>query len=309
MQNLYNNVHRILDIKDKVKRKDENMYSHYIIHNNHVIDENTITIVMTSSNRSEQTYFTLKTIANSIYKNVQIIIVDDSDKDPISVDRLKEFPFYIDFIVINRKNKEWVNPCVNYNIGFSYIKGSKIIIQNAEVFHIGDIISFVNETVVLNHYYVFDVKSSLNYDTNKILYETPNITTEIYNNQSLFSGWYQHKSVNKKFHYLTALSTETFSKIKEFSYDHTMGIAYDDDDFLLKIINEKINIINIFNEDYFIGGIHLFHTPFNHSGLKLSIPNQNIHEKKIKFYNKIKTYVDMTLDIENFGYKYFVLNL
>ena len=39
---------------------------------------------MTVSNRSNQTYFTLQTIQNSSYKAIQLIIVDDSDKDPIT---------------------------------------------------------------------------------------------------------------------------------------------------------------------------------------------------------------------------------
>jgi hypothetical protein len=308
MDHLYDNIHHILNIRDRVARKDENMYSHFIVNNN-IIDENTITIVMTASNRSEQTYFTLKHISYSEYKNIQVIIVDDSDSDPILLDRLKDFPFYIDFLVINKEKKDWVNPCVNYNIGFNYIKGSKIIIQNAEVFHIGDIVSFVDKNVISNNYYVFDVKASLNYDTNKAIYETPNITTEIYKNESLFFMWYQHNKIrNLNYHFLTALTRDDFNRIKEFSYDYTMGNGWDDNDFLLKIEHQKLTIINIPNEEYFIGGIHLFHTPYYTSISSNSIPsNDNIFSKKTTAFNRISAYIDITENLENFGYKYFIL--
>ena len=44
---------------------------------------------MISSDRSIQTYFTLKTINNlSENKNVQIILIDDSSTDPIKIDEL-----------------------------------------------------------------------------------------------------------------------------------------------------------------------------------------------------------------------------
>jgi glycosyltransferase involved in cell wall biosynthesis len=103
------------------------------------ITAETISIVMTACNRSKQTYFTLQTIQNSSHKAIQIILVDDSDAEPITKEELEKYPFYIDFISIKMQNKKWVNPVVNYNIGFEYIRGSKVVIQNAEVCHVGDV--------------------------------------------------------------------------------------------------------------------------------------------------------------------------
>ena len=173
METLYKNKNLIFNIKRKVENKTESFFSHQVIDNNHVIDENTITIVMTSSNRSKQVYFTLKTISNSIFKNIQLILVDDSTYDNIDVDILKKnnYSFYIDFIKIKRENKIWHNPLVNYNIGFQFIKGSNIIIQNAEVCHIGDVLNFINRRLKMNdEYYVFDVKASRDYSTNEKIY-------------------------------------------------------------------------------------------------------------------------------------------
>ena len=105
---------------------------------------------MTSSNRSKQVYYTLNTIQNSDYKNIQVIIVDDSDNDPILEINLRKYPFYIDLICIKKENRNWHNPCVNYNIGFEFIKGSKVIIQNSEVCHIGDVLIFIDKTLLIS---------------------------------------------------------------------------------------------------------------------------------------------------------------
>ena len=82
MQTLIRNKDHIFSIKSKVENGDTSFYS-YICIENGTIDKNTISIVITSSNRSKQTYFTLQTMANSINKNIHVVIVDDSDEDPM----------------------------------------------------------------------------------------------------------------------------------------------------------------------------------------------------------------------------------
>ena len=168
MQNLIDNIDKIAIIKNDIT----DYYKHACI-NNKDITNDTITIIMTSHNRSKQVYFTLKTIADSNFKNIQVVIVDDSDKDKVSTDKLQEYPFYIDFIEIDRNKKFWINPCVNYNIGFKYIKGVKIIIQNSEVCHIGDVLSYVNLNIRDENYYVFDVKNSPSFEYNEHIYNLP----------------------------------------------------------------------------------------------------------------------------------------
>ena len=310
MQNLFNYKDRIFEIKRKVESKDPDLFSHTSIPNR-IIDENTITIVMTASNRSRQTYFTLKRIHDSNYKNIQIIIVDDSDIDPIDIAVLKErnYPFYIDLIKIKRENKNWHNPLVNYNIGFQYIKGTKLIIQNAEFCHIGDVLSFVNENVLDNNYYVFDVKASLNYETNEIIMNSDLNTIDIYN-RDIYYMWYQNIERNYKLHFLTCLTTETFKKIQDFSYDYTMGSCYDDDDFLLKVISQRINICNIFHNEYNIGGIHLFHgISTDYGGWDRNIEsNEYLFKMKKNKYEILDKYIDITENKEKFEQKYVIVS-
>jgi hypothetical protein len=175
MQKLIQKKDKIKEIKKKVDSMDSSLFDHYVVSNSDISEE-TISVVMTSSNRSKQTYFTLDSMLKNNFKKIHIILVDDSDVDPIEFEVLKTYPYYIDFIVINKKNKNWVNPCVNYNIGFKFIKGEKVVIQNAEVCHVGHVLDFINKNMKPNTYNVFDVKAVSSYENNEKIY-TKNFST------------------------------------------------------------------------------------------------------------------------------------
>jgi hypothetical protein len=296
MQTLISNKEKILEIKKKVEEKDTSLYNHLEIQNI-PINEETISIVMTASNRSKQTYFTLKTIQNSMHKAVQVIIVDDSNTDPIVKEELEKYPFYIDFITIKKENKNWVNPVVNYNIGFQYIKSTKIIIQNAEVCHIGDVLSYMNSQMMIDNYYICDVRASNSIGTNDIIYQYNTNNIDIYNSHELFNMWYQGRERIVNYHFLSAMTIDTFNKIKNFSYDYTMGISFDDDDFLLKIIANKIKIINLFYDEFHFGGIHLWHSSNIKKIRKKIETNQNIFNKKKQNYEETGEYIEIINNI------------
>jgi glycosyltransferase involved in cell wall biosynthesis len=288
MENMYHNRENILKIKAQVDILDPSLFDHVAI-SNCEINDSTISIVMTASNRSKQTYYTLDSIARSTIRSVHLIIVDDSVHDPLTVERLRSYPFYIDFIQINRANKYWHNPCVNYNIGFKFIKGSKVIIQNAEVCHIGDVCAHVSSKINDNEYHAFDVNSTLNFDCNEIIYNSSGTYEELITKSNIYQCWYQSQTRNLYFHFLTALTRDTFNKIKEFSYDYAFGIAYDDCDLVLKIKSLGITFINVFHEENNIMGIHLHHS----STENLRFPfNKSIFETKDKKCTETGKYID-----------------
>jgi hypothetical protein len=76
-----------------------------------------------------------------------------------------------------------------------------------------------------------------------------------------------------------------------------MGIAYDDDDFLLKIIANKIKIINLFYDKYNFGGIHLWHNSIIKKIRKKIETNQNIFNKKTQNYEEIGEYIEIINNI------------
>jgi hypothetical protein len=307
MQTLVSNKDNILEIRKKVETLDSSLFTHYNIPNIPIYDD-TISIVMTASNRSKQTYYTLKTIEKCSFKHVQLIIVDDSDIDPIKKEELEKYPFNIDLICIRIENKNWHNPVINYNIGFKYIRGSKVVIQNAEVCYIGDILGFISNNIHDNNYYSFDVKALLSFESNEIIYNTDQLSTDVYN-KKIFSMWYQGRERICNYHFLTAMTMNTFELVKNFSYDYTFGIDYDDDDFLLKIKLKNINIVNLFSDIYNFGGIHMYHTS-SYLKWKNIESNKNIIDHKIK-KNK---YIDIIDNIDNINLvnkktiEYFITN-
>jgi hypothetical protein len=312
METLLSQKELIFEIKKQVENKDLSLYSHECIYSGeYEMDDQTISIVMSSSNRSKQTLFTLDKINNSNYKNIQVILVDDSTHDPITEDilRSQQLSINIDLINIKRENKKWHNPLVNYNIGFNYVKGGILVIQNAEVVHIGDVLQFIHNTVKDdNNYYVFDAKASLNYDTNELIYKSNTNTIEIYN-ENWFDKWYNSRHNNTNFHFLTAMHRNIFNKIKCFGYDCTMGTCWDDNELILKIVSNGIKIVNIWHEDYLVGGIHLFHGYSYIVWDKDKENNERMFHAKEVIYNKISEYIDATDNYESFDMKYKILNI
>lgn len=291
IEELLSNRQKIIDIQLRVESQDPSMFDHYVV-NNCEVTPDMVTIVMTASNRSKQTYFTLQSMLKSKCKNLQIILVDDSTDDPINLAILKNYPYYIDLIVINRATKDWVNPCVNYNIGFQFIQGIIVVIQNAEVCHICDPLSHIQNNLKDDEYFVFDVISSSGFETNEEIYKSD--LTDIFTcNKHFFSQWYQHSvHNNRNFHFFTAMTRKTFSKVNKFSYDYSIAMDYDDPDFLSKIISRNIHIINIPIDTYHVCGIHLYHGISHNTwgqGLK---NNEHIYSFKKEEFDKTQTYID-----------------
>lgn len=298
MNTLIKNKDLIPDLKEQIK-KEGLLFNHTAITNCSITDK-CISIVMTASNRSEQTYFTLKTIAASTIKNVQVILVDDSTTDCCRLDELAKLPLYIDFITIINEKKRWLNPVINYNIGFKYIKGDKIIIQNAEVCYNGDILADLVTRIQDNNYYVYDVRAVLNFEGNCILHKASYEYSTI-NELPIYEKYYQSRENNRNLHFLVGLTANTFKSIdSEFSYDYTYGFAYDDDDLLLKILAARLNIVNIHYDEHNIYGIHQYHKNSTLAwGLKHEL-NKQIIELKQKYYNMNNIYIDLTKNLDEF---------
>lgn len=288
---LITNYEKLYRIKDMLDTLDTNYFSIIKINERKEIDESTVSIVMTACNRSVQTYFTLKSISNSAYKNIQVILVDDSTTDPIVIDKLQEYNMHIE--LINIKNKFWINPGINYNIGFRHIRGGKVVIQNAEVCHSGDVISYVHEHVKDDEYHVFNVCALKDANANNELYKLENI---LYPNrdkiEKLAFMWYQHSLYrNGCYHFLTALTNKSFNKIKGFDIDMGIGVDFDDNAFIWKVQSTGIRLIHA---NVQVIGVHQWHTQTaagSHSG---NISNHHIYNCKLNYYTTYNNFLDLT---------------
>jgi len=111
-----------------------------------------VVIVMTYFDRQAQLDRTLASFNNTTHKDFSVIIVDDCSPAPPVVMQTG-FPVQ----VIKTTDKRWIDGSPAYNIGMiaALKAGAKIIIlQNAETYHVGDVISRA-ATVKPNDYISF----------------------------------------------------------------------------------------------------------------------------------------------------------
>lgn len=306
VNNLLLNLESIHKTRDLVNKFDPN-YVNLIIFNDDPHIETSI--VMATHNRSKQTYYTLETIERNTIRGgkrvhgVQVIIVDDSTTDPMDCFLLKRFNITIWYIRV--KNKFWINPCVNYNLGFKCVKGNNIIIQNSEVFHVGDVINLVQNTLTDNNYLVFDVCGLKDSVSDLNARNIPSTYEIIYNTFNSEWSWYQNSEIcNTSYHFLTALRRSTLNLIGSMDYDFSMGLWYDDQEWIYRIKTHNILIVNICHDKYKVMGCHQWHD----REVQLIRTNKELFETKQRYYQTHGNWFKST-DYPFMMAKYMVLNV
>jgi hypothetical protein len=271
-----------------------------------------ISIIIGYYNRKKQLFHTLKTIGYSSYKNIEIIIIDDCSDNPDDILNNNDFEnlnMNIKLISIKKEDKTWVNPCVGYNKGISEATGDIIILQNAEVCHIGDTLSYVINNLKPNDWLTFNCYGLNNFEDNeniysqnncKVIYDYINKIWKENNNYSIrpggnatftdkVGGWLNHFLYHfTAYHYFGAIfRDDLMNKMKGgFDSDYANGICFDDNDFIKKLIVNNFQFkTNTFSEtEPFV--IHLYHEKAkNVSNIILNTKNKLIYDKKCKQMN------------------------
>lgn len=260
--------------------------------------ENGISIVMAYHNRREQLLRTLSSILLTKYdlNKLQIIIVDDcSNSENMLDDIVNLYPsLNIKLIKINVNDKKWVCSCIPFNIGFNDIKYNKVIIQNPESYHNGDILSDVNRRLTDDNYLTYSCYSLseseyCNNDYNNIQY------TDIKPKYACSSGWYNHSKYNPKYyHFLSSITTKNLFKINGFDEDYKDGIGFDDNEILhrIKLLGLGIEIV----DQPFI--FHQWHESIYHYNDNMSEDNKNNKITQFKINENI--YINKTLKLEDY---------
>jgi hypothetical protein len=272
-----------------------------------------ISIIIGYYNRKKQLLYTLKTINNSSYKNIEIIIVDDCSDNPADILNNSDFEnlnMNIKLISIKKHEKTWINPCIGYNRGILESTGDIIILQNAEVCHIGDCITYVINNLNKNNWLTFNCYGLNNFQDNEYIYSHNN--NEIYkylnklwkerNNYSIVpggnntfkdsvGGWLNHFLYHfTAYHYFGAIfRDDLINKMGGgFDLDYANGICFDDNDFIKRLIVNNFEFkTNTFSEsEPYV--IHLFHEKSNNiienKEEKWNI-NKKIYDEKCKNMN------------------------
>jgi glycosyltransferase involved in cell wall biosynthesis len=237
-----------------------------------------LTVVMTYRDRQEQLNRTLESIAQSKSRDFRVIIVDDRSEKKITI---SGYPFPIDILRLEggmNNQKQWNNPCVAYNLGFYFAllplnKPDVIIIQNAECYHEGDILSHA-KGILKDEYWTYHCYS---------LGEGENTGVRPNNRGASFDGdsaWYNHELYRPVgYHFCSAIRTENLIKINGFDERFLEGPGWDDNYFV-----HQVNTLGL--KVKFIDYPFVYHQWHYTSDWK-DKPNNNkaVYEKLIKDNN------------------------
>ena len=262
------------NIYNKYLTNDDKLFLKYL---DTKINNKKISIVMAYFNRKDQLEMTLESIKKSKYLNKEIIIVDDNSRPNQRVELfIDNYRNHLDIkvITIKENEKNWVNPCIAYNKGIKIASGDIIVLQNPEVMHVGDCLSFINDNLNEKDWISFNCYGSPNFQFNeKLKNKTSNeIFNNIYNIQfniggnsvkrDDIGGWLNHYEKHiVAYHYLAAIHKSDIDSYLDGGFNNKFkdSIGSDDDELIKRLIYYKFN----FKTTKFENGkpfcVHLYH--------------------------------------------------
>lgn len=171
--------------------------------------------------------------------------------------------------------KNYVGPSIPYNLGFRKSKGDKIIIQNPECCHVGDIISYTNNNLENNIYLSFHCFACGKREIDQ-LHKTDFLDV------NLSSGrWYNH-TIHRpaSYHFCTAITRKDLIELNGFDERYALGMNYDDDEFIERIRKKGLQI-KFVEEPWVIHQYHGkgFNNPLNPA---VSQDNSKFHIENLK---------------------------
>jgi len=189
---------------------------------------------MTYFDRQRQLNKTLDSFMQYNPEDFKVIIIDDGSPEDI---KLKEYPFEITILKLNEKR--WFNPEPVYNTGLKYalLKDPDIIIlQNAECYHVGDILSYAKK--VTEKTYISFGCYSIDYGNTFSDHDIHKIISS--NNSGILAngtnGWYNHPIYRPKgFEFCSAITAENIRKLNGYDERLSLGLWYGDDYLLARI--------------------------------------------------------------------------
>ena len=215
-----------------------------------------ISIVMSYYNRLSQLQYTLKTIQRSQVNDTEIVIVDDFSDNENQLDNINtEFPNLLIRVIRMQDiidKKYYCNPCVPYNVGLRASRGDKIVIQNPECCHMGDVLDHVDRMLVDGKYLTFHAYGCTKEDV-RVLHETDSCPMFSHPKKA---RWYNHKTERPvAFHFCNAITRNDLIKINGFDERFSQGHNWDDAEILHRI--QKICSVQFVAEPWVV---HQYHT-------------------------------------------------
>jgi glycosyltransferase involved in cell wall biosynthesis len=215
-----------------------------------------ISIVMSYFNRLRQLRYTLKTIGQSQVKDYEIIIVEDfCDPDQYLTDIQQEFanlPIRIIRMQDLLTTKNYCNPCIPYNIGLRASRGDKILIQNPECAHQGDVLAHIEQTLTNEMYLTYHCYAATKAETRVLQSGEP---MPMFTDKK--SRWYNHVTERPyAYHFAGAMTRTNLCKLNGFDERFANGHDMDDVDLVYRI--NKLGLRLEFVADPWV--VHQYHT-------------------------------------------------
>jgi len=253
-----------------------------------------ISIVMAYHNRRKLLYNTLKSIASQNYlSTLEIIIVNDASEISQSIDdfALTFNKLNIKVINISKGAKFWCNPCVPMNIGIKVSSGKVVILQNPECYHVGEIISDIENRIAANIYLVYGCYAIDAHKTARISHDsiesilavksTLHVSKEFSANK-----WYQHSKYNPAcLNFCSVINRKDLIGLKGFNEAYAQGIAKDDREFLYRLKRKGLKIVQI--DTPFV--VHQWHNPVFYEPTLVALNNKLYNDLLVNFSYKIKS--------------------
>lgn len=186
-------------------------------------------------NRLPQLRYTLKTMENSLSENFEIVIVDDYSSEQHSLDTLPAEFESLNFNIIKMQDinpiKTYVGPSIPYNVGFRESQGDKIIIQNPECCHMGDVLQYTLDNLNNENYLTFHCYAATKSETRVMQSGEP---LPMFTDKK--SRWYNHVTERPyAYHFTTAITRENLVKLNGFDEQFAQGHDMDDVELIYRV--------------------------------------------------------------------------
>jgi glycosyltransferase involved in cell wall biosynthesis len=241
-----------------------------------------ICVVMAYYDRQLQLNKTLGSIALTRHRDFSVVIVDDGSPEDIV---LPELPYKVQ--VLKLRNKRWTNCAPVYNTGFIHaltLDPDIIIIQSAECYHVGDVLSCAHMNITSRNYIAFgcfrlDKETTFREHDIKKLSNTQ-ITVSDINLAEGDCAWWNHPIYNRVPQYwCAAISSKNLVILNGIDERFAHGYAYEDGYFVHQVENLGLKI-DITDSPFVVHQWHERHFPQQLDG-KVN-PNVELYERLMK---------------------------
>jgi len=238
-----------------------------------------VVIVMTYFERQFQLNKTFESLKYSHHRNFEVVVVDDGSKEDI-VHNITEYPL----TVLKTENKRWTNPEPAYNTGLYYamkLKPDIIIVQNAECYHVGDVISYAER--VTDETYIsfgcFSLDKETTFKEHNIIELLQKHTNRANNDGEL--AWYNHPHYRPcSYDFCMAITANNMKKLNGYDERFSAGWAYGDN-YLLARVKMLALRIEITESPLVVHQWH-YNQPVPPDSVRLNAKNLLLYQELIK---------------------------